>query len=163
MASGDTLAVFCPFDNEPPALNYATLDFRNNHPVLDFDDTTAEAAIFSALLPRNYGGGGITAYVHWSATAATSGTGGWTVEFERIGDGSQDTDADSFATAQTVTAATVPGTSGNVKITNVAIANGANIDSIAVGEKFRVRIKRDVANDNAAGDLELHGVELKET
>ncbi len=163
MASGDTLLVFVPQQNIPPASNYATPNVRNYHPTLDFDDTTAESAVFCGVLPRNYGAGGITVYVHWSAKSATSGTGGWTVEFERVGDGSQDTDSDSFATAQTVTAVTVPGTSGNVKISNVAVSNGANLDSIAVGEKFRLRIKRDTANDTASGDLELHAVELKET
>ena len=163
MASGNTLVVFYPTDNEPPATNYATFDTRNSHSVLDFDDTTAEAAIFSAVLPRKYAGGGITCYVHWSATSAVTGTVGWTIEFERIGDGQQDVDADGFATAQTVTAATVSATSGNVTITNVAVTNGANMDSIAVGELFRVRLKRDVATDTAAGDAEFHALELKET
>jgi hypothetical protein len=163
MATGDTLSRFFPQDNEPPTSNYATFDTRNSHPVLDFDDTTAEAAIFSDVLPRNYGGGGITVYIHHSPTSAVAGTSGWTVEFERIGDGQQDVDADSFATAQTVTAATVPGTSGHVDILNVAVTNGANMDSIAVGELFRLRVKRDVANDTATGDVELHAVELKET
>ena len=37
MASGDTLNVFTPLQNEPPASIYATLDVRNLHPVLDFD------------------------------------------------------------------------------------------------------------------------------
>ena len=163
MASGNTLLIFTPLMNEPPSSNYATLDTRNLHPVLDFDDTTQEAAIFSAVLPRHYAGGGITVYVHYSATSATSGTGGWDVSFERIGDSQQDVDSDGFATAQTVTAATVPGTSGHVDILNVAVTNGANMDSIAVGELFRLRIRRDVANDTAVGDLELHAVELKET
>lgn len=165
MASGDTLAKFLPYDNEPPATTPAAFDIRNGHPVLDFDDagTARLTAIFSDILSRNYGGGGITVYLTWSATSAVTGTVGWTVEFERVGDGQQDVDLDGFATAQTVTATTVPGTSGLTKITNVAISNGANIDSIAIGEKYRVRIKRDVANDNAVGDVELHCVELKET
>lgn len=162
MASGDTLATFGPLDNEPEASNYATLNTRNGHPVLEFDDTTAESAVFSFILPRNYGGGGITAYVHSAAASATSGTIGWTVEFERVGT-AQDTDADSYASAQTVTAATVSGTSGIVTIGSVAVSNGANMDSIAVGELVRMRIKRDVANDNAAGDAQLFAVELKET
>lgn len=102
-------------------------------------------------------------YVHWAATSATSGTGGWDVSFERIGAAQQDIDSDGFATAQTVTAATVDATSGNVSITNVAVSNGANMDSIAVGESFRLRIRRDVANDTATGDLELVAVELKES
>ena len=60
MASGDTLLVFHPFDNEPPSANYATLDIRNLHPVLDFDDSTDESAVFSAVLPWAYSGGGLT-------------------------------------------------------------------------------------------------------
>jgi hypothetical protein len=163
MATGNTLLVWRSADNEPPAANYATLDTRNGHLVLDFDDTTQEIAVFTAVLPRHYAAGGITVYLHWAATSATTGTVGWDVAFERIGAGSQDIDSDGFATAQTVTATTVDATSGNVKITNVAIANGANIDSIAVGEAFRVRVRRDVASDTATGDAELLAVELKET
>ena len=163
MASSDSLVVFAPAGNEPPTTNYATLDIRNNHLVLDFDATTAEGAVFTGVLPRHYAGGGITFYLHYSMTSATSGTCGWTVEVERVGDGSQDVDADGFASAQTITAVTVPGTSGHVDIVNVAVSDGANIDSIAVGEKFRVRVKRDVANDTGAGDAEFHALEMKET
>lgn len=148
--------------NEPPSSNYATFFLRNGHPYLAFDTTTQETAIFSGVLPRNYSGGGITVYLHWS-TSATTGTGGWDIAFERIGSAQQDIDSDGFATAQTVTAATVPATSGHVSITNVAVSNGANMDSIAVGELFRLRVRRDVANDTASVDLELLAVELKET
>lgn len=163
MASGDTILELFPQDNAPPASNAATPDTRNGHPVLDFDDTTAESAVFSRILPRHYAGGGITVYVHYSMTSAITGTCGWTVEFERVGDGQQDIDSDGFASAQTITAVTVPGTSGFVDIVNVAISNGANMDSIAAGEGFRIRLKRDVANDTAAGDAEFWGMELKET
>jgi hypothetical protein len=162
MASGNSLLMLTPLSMESPASAYATLDVRNLHPVLDFDDTTQEAAVFSAILPRHYAGGGLTCYLHWSATSAVTGTIGWDVAIERIGTG-QDTDSDSFASAQTVTAATVPGTSGVLAITNVAISDGANIDSLAVGELFRIRVRRDVANDTAVGDAELHGIEIKET
>ena len=160
MASGDTLAVFTPAQNEPPAANYATFDTRNAHLVLNFDTTTAEYANFSAVLPRNYAGGGITVYVTWMAASATTGTIGWTVAFERE---NTDLDADSFASAQTVTAATVSGTSGIPSVSSVAVSDGANIDSIAVGEVFRLQIKRDVANDTAAADAQLISIELKET
>ena len=163
MASGDTLLVFKPIDNEPPASNYATIDQRNSHMVLDFDTTTGEAAVFSGVIPRNYAGSGITVYIHYAMTSATTGTCGWLVGFERIGDAQQDIDSDGFAADQTVTAVTVDGTTGNVDIVNVAVSNGANMDSIAVGESFRLKITRDVANDTAAGDAELIAVELKET
>ena len=163
MASGDTLLAFFPPDNEPPASNYATLDIRNGHPVLDFDTTTAEAAIFTGVLPRNYAGSGVTVYIHAALTSATTGTLGWLVAFERMSDATRDIDADSFASDQTVTAGTVPGTSGVVLVSNVSVTNGVNMDSIAVGEAFRLRITRDVTNDTAAGDAELIAVELKET
>ena len=48
MASGDTLLTFTPASNEPPATVFATLDTRNAHPVLDFDDAANEDAVFSA-------------------------------------------------------------------------------------------------------------------
>lgn len=163
MATGQTLHVFTPLHNEPPTSNYATLDTRNGHPTLDFDTTTQEAAIFSGVLSRAYSGGGITVYAHFAATSATTGTIGWDVAFERVGAAQQDIDADGFATAKTITAVTVDATSGNVMIANVAFSNGAEIDSLAVGELFRLRVRRDVANDTAAGDAELVGVELKET
>jgi hypothetical protein len=163
MATGQTLITFYPQNAEPPSTNYATFALRNQHLVAQFDASTQEGLNFRAILPRNYGGGGITVYVHYAATSATTGTGGWDVSFERIGDGQQDIDSDGFATAQTITAATVPGTSGNIDILNVAVSNGANMDSIAVGEAFRLRVRRDVANDTASGDLELFAVELKET
>lgn len=163
MASGNTLLTFLPQNNEPPSTNYATLDTRNGHWVLDFDPTTGESAIFKGVLPRNYAGGGITVYVHYSMTSAISGTCGWTVEFERVSDSQQDIDSDGFASAQTITAVTVPGTSGHVDIVNVAVSNGVNMDSIAVGEGFRIRLTRDVANDDATGDAEFWAMELKET
>lgn len=162
MASGDTLCVFTPNNNEPPSTNYALINFRNGHPVLVFDPTTQWSAIFTGVLPRHYNGGGITVYVHW-ASEGTTNTVGWDVAFERIGDSQQDIDSDGFATAQVITAATVSATSGNVSITNVAISNGANIDSIAVGEAFRIRLRRDVATDTSASNAQVLALELKET
>ncbi len=164
MASGNTLVVFTVHANEPPASNYATFDTRNSHAVLDFDDTTGEGACFTGIMPRNYSDTtGVTVYLHWMATSATSGTIGWLVAFERMGDGGTDQDADSFASDQTVTAETVDGTSGIMDVSNVAVTKGANMDSVVAGDTFRLRVTRDVANDTAAGDAELISIEIKET
>ncbi len=154
--------VFRPRDNEPPTSNFATLDTRNAHPVLDFDTTTQETAIFSDMISSAYGGGDITVAVTAALTSATSGTLGWDVTFERVGT-AQDIDSDGFATAQTITAATVPGTSGFLITLSVSITAGAaGTDSLAAGEAYRLRIRRDVANDTAAGDAELWAVVVTE-
>jgi hypothetical protein len=161
-ASGDTLAIFKPQQNEPPATVYATLNVRNGHLVLEFDTTTQWAAIFAGRMPRNYAGGNFVVSLTWMAASATSGTGGWDVTFERD-NGTADVAADHWATAQTVTATTVPGATGTLIVTTVTITAGAaGTASIAAGDDFRIRIRRDVANDNAAGNLQLVSVEIKE-
>lgn len=165
MASGDTLLTFHPYNNEPPASDYATLDLRNNHPVLDFDKDTDESAVFSAVMPRNYAGTtGITVYIHWSADGVTINDVIWDVYFERIGDGQLDIDGDDFAAAQSVTD-TAPGTDGFVTIANIPFTDGAQMDSIAVGELFRLKITRDADNgsDDLDADAQLHAIEIKET
>lgn len=164
MASGDTLVTFIPQANEPPSSNYATLDLRNSHPVLDFDDTTNESAVFSAIMPRNYAGTtGVTVYIHYAMTSATADTIDWDVSFERIGDQQLDIDGDSFAAVNSVDDTTVPGTSGNVDIVSVTFTDGVDMDSVAVGEGFRLKVTRDAASDDATGDAELRFVEIKET
>lgn len=163
MASGDTLFSQVAVAGAPPASNYATMDRRNIIDVMDFDDTTQETLYFVFEMPRNYAAGGVTVYAAWMATSATTGTIGWDISFACMNDANQDVDSLAFATAQTITAATVDGTSGKIKTTNVAITNGANMDSTAAGEWCCMRIRRDVANDTATGDAELIGVEVKET
>jgi len=163
MASGDTLLIFHPYNNEPPSSNFATLDTRNQHPVLDFDGGTNEDAVFSAVMPQNYDGGGVTVYIHYSMESDTTNDIDWDAAFERVGDQQQDVDSDSFATAQSVDNTTVPGTSGLVDIVSIAFTDGAQMDSVAVGEKFRLKITRDAASDTSTTDAELHAVEIRET
>jgi hypothetical protein len=162
MASGDTLLIFTPYMNEPPTSTYATLDFRNVHPVLDFDGATNESAVFSGVMPQHYGGGGVTVYIHYSSDG-TSGDADWDVAFERIGDQQLDVDGDSFAAANSINNTTVPGTSGNVDVVSVAFTDGADMDSVAAGELFRIKVTRDAANDTSTDDLQLHAVEIRET
>lgn len=163
MGSGDTLLIFSAQHNEPPSSNYATIDTRNEHLLLDFDASTDEAGVFSGVLPQNYGGGGVTVYLHYAMSSATSGNVDWDAAFERIGDQQLDIDSDSFASVQSVDNTTVPGTSGNVDVVSIAFTNGAQMDSVAAGEAFRLKVTRDASNDTAAGDAELIKVEIRET
>ena len=156
MASGDTLLEFVPTSNEAPAANYATLDTRNSRPCLDFDAAANESAVFSAIMPRAYAGGGITVYLTWAMSTAVSGDVDLDIAFERVGDGLLDIDGDSFAAAQSVDNTVVPGTSGLTKIVSIVFTH-AQAASIAVGEYFRVKVTRDAVSDTAAGDLEQIG------
>ena len=164
MASGDTLLIFLPQHNEPPSSNNALFDTRNSHPVLDFDDTSNWDAVFTGIMPRHYAGTtGVTVYIHYAMSSAVAGDIDWDAAFERIGDQQLDIDGDSFAAVQSVDNTTVPATSGLVDIVSIAFTDGAQMDSVAVGESFRLKITRDAASDTAAGDAELVAVELKET
>jgi len=163
MAAGDTLLIWTALANEPPDDDFATFDTRNSHPVLDFDAAADEYAVFSGVLPRHYAGGGLTARLHFAMSSATSDTVIWQVSVERVGEGEQDIDADGFAAAQSSGAVTVPATSGHVAVAEVAFTDGAQMDSLAVGEGFRLRVMRDAVNDDATGDAELRWVELLET
>lgn len=155
--------VFKPYDNEAPTSNYATLDTRNSRPVLEFDTTTQETAIFSSVLPTSYGGNGLTVDVYFAADTATTGTIGWDAAIERIDASSLDTDGDSFAPAKTITAVTVPGTSGQILKSSVSFSSGSEMDGLLAGEAFRLRIRRDVANDTATGDAQLFYAVIRET
>lgn len=163
LAKIKTLVTFRPPQNEPPASNFATIDTRNSHPVLDFDATTNECTNFTFIMPQAYSGGGVTIYIHYAMTSATSGDVDWNAAFERIGDQQQDIDADSFAAAQSVIDTTVPATSGNVDVVSIAFTNGAQMDSCAAGEACRIQLCRGASADTATGDAELVMLEMRES
>ena len=50
-------------------------------------------------------------------------------------------------------------------MTTIAFTDGAQIDSLAVGESFRFKVTRKVADagDDMAGDAEILRCEIKET
>lgn len=162
MASGDTLVVFTPFMSESTSTAAATFDTRNMHPVLDFDASASENTMFSSVMPQAYAAGGITAYISWAMTSATSSCVAWAGAWERIGDGLLDIDADSFAGA-TSGLFTVAGTAGCVIIDSLAFSNGSEMDSVATGEGFRFKFSRIAGSDGATGDAELRFLELRET
>ena len=153
-----TFHVFTPTRNQPPASSFATLDTRNSALVLDFDDATVESAVFVGRAPEAATfGSGIVVKIDWMATSATTGNVRWRAEFER---GTTDLDSDSFDTATEATGA-ANGTSGIATTTDITCTT---IDSIAAGDRFRVRISRvgnDGTNDTMSGDAELVSVELR--
>lgn len=162
MASGNTLIEFFPAGGEPPASNYATIDTRNSHIVLDFDSGTAESVCFTGVMPSHYAGGGITVDLTWMATSATSGDVVWGASYEENDPNNVDLDADSFGTETTGTG-TANGTSGKTTKTSLNISH-ANCGSPAAGDAFRLKIRRVAADgsDTMTGDAELLAVHVKE-
>lgn len=147
--------------NEPTASNYAIIVTRNQHPVLQFSDVTQQSAVFRGRVPATANvAQGCYVYLQWCAVP-TTGTVGWDVSFERIVASGLDIDADSWGTAQTVTATTVSGTSGITLQTSAAFTQAQLPASLAVGDQYRVRIRRDVATDTAAGFAQLLQVEVR--
>ncbi len=167
MASGDTLLIFEPKNNDPPATIYATLDTRNLHPVLDFDAAADEEAVFPIFLPKAYGGGGITITLIWMASTATSGNVVWQAAFERHVDDGFDLDSDGFAAFNNGGQDVAPSASGEVSYDTVTFTDGVDMDSLAANESGRLKIRRDAdstdATDDMAGDAELLRVIVKET
>lgn len=167
MASNDTLAFFEPHQNMPPSSAFATIDTRNGYMVLDFDDTTDESAIFWGFMPRNYAGGGVTATIGWMSTDTTI-TGGhqarWDLQFLSITDDADDLDTKAFAAAQSVSSDEASA-SGELDFATITFSNGAQMDSVAAGEPFLLKLTRDAnhADDDLTGDAEVIFIELKET
>lgn len=164
MASGNTLVVFGPNDNEPPSANYATLDTRNGVPCLDFDGATDEEAVFSGVLPEHYAGGGLTVILKVAFSSAISGDSRWQADIER---GTTDIDSDSFTGSFQSAGGTANATSGITTDVSIAFTSGAQMDFLAAGERFRLKIRRDADGtsgvDDIVTDAELFAVHIKET
>jgi hypothetical protein len=144
--------------NQPPATNFATLDTRNSIAVLDFDDTTDESAIFVSVCPQGANlASGLSIRLIWTATTATSGACVWDASLERM---TTDIDANSFDTAQSVTA-TTNAISG---VPNYSTITLTTIDSLTAGDGFRLKINRNASNasDTMTGDAELIAVEVEQ-
>lgn len=162
MSSGDSLLIWGPYSNEPPTgASYATLDYRNSRPCLDFDAGGSEMAQFSAVLPRTYAGGGLTVTHTIAFTSATTGSAQIQGAFER-GGSVLDFDDNSFATAVSAVVNVSPN-SGSATIVSIAFSDGAGIDNLQVGEYFRYKLTKLGEIDTATGDMELFAVELRET
>lgn len=163
MASGDLLAEWTAIGGEPPSTVPATLVVLNNQMMLEFDDTTDEGVYFSGILADHYAGGGLTLSLHWTSESAISGNCVWTGAVERQ-DVTHAMGSDSFATAQTVTAVS-PGTANTKEIDVITFTSGAQMDSLAANERFRLFVTRDAnhASDTMVGDARLIHVALHET
>lgn len=165
MSSGDTLLVRTVNAATFPTSNAPVFDWRNNHLVLDFDDTVDQTCYLSGVMPRQYGGSGATVRVYWMGNTQTSGDVVWAVAWERHQDNAFDLDSDGFAADQWIDALT--GTVGGyLRYSDIPFSN-AQIDGLLVGESFRLRLHRDADNtyatDTLTDNAEFARIEVRET
>lgn len=158
-AKGQTLLTLLPAGDEPPATSYATWGLRNQHPFIDYTSGGSLVANWTQVLSRNYSGNGLSIVVNYVTASATSGTAQFKMAVERDNAGASIA-TDNFATAQTATAATVPGTSGLVGQFTIPISAGANMSSAVAGDQVRFQLTR--GTDTATGDMEVLSVEVRE-
>lgn len=172
MASGDVVGLIGRII--PPATSYATPDARvggsspaESFPVWDFDDTTAEYLDLYGILSPSYAGGGLTIVLPWSATSATTNAVVWRAAFRRIADDAEDVDTSQTYDYNQATADTAPTASGEISLPTITFTNGADMDSLAAGEPFVLRVGRlpSDAGDTMTGDAELwpERILIKET
>lgn len=159
MASGQIFGLI----PTPPGTLSAPLDWlvgastpAENAPIAVYADAAAAYMDFYGTL-QGYGGGGLTLKLRWSALAVVTNNAVWQAAFRRVAD-----DAEDFNTTahtydfNTVTAA-APSAVGEISYDNITFTDGADMDSIADGEVFVLRILRDPAHasDNLADTAQL--------
>lgn len=165
MASGDTLCVLHPYNNEPPSSAYATLDTRNGRPCLDYDASTDESAVFSGIMPQNYAGTtGVDVIIKWAASSDNNNAHAcyWDAAFENWS--ALDLDGDSFAAVNSQSG-NPNATLGIITSTTIQFTDGADMDNVAAGDPFRLKVTRDADNgsDDMTGDAEIFAIEIRET
>ena len=164
MASGDTLIRFTAYEATYPTTEPAFPGMRNEVPVMWFEDGQDTRVEFSGFMPRYYDSGGVTATLGWMAETATSGNCRWEVAWKSVTDDADDLDTKSFASAQNATDAAASA-SGEVAYHTDTFTDGAQIDSVAAGEYFRLEVFRNGnhGQDSINDDVQLIFVELRET
>lgn len=171
MASGNIVGQIG--DIVQPTTAFATFDTRTgastpteNVPLYDFDDSTAEYLDIYCRL-ESYAGGGLTITLDWSATTATSGDVIWGAAIRRIADDAEDMDVAHTYDFNDASADTAASASGERSRASITFTNGADMDSLADGETFILRIRRNAAagGDTMTGDAELWAwsIVIKET
>jgi len=165
MASGDRLGFWDATNNHPPSSGFAQYDTRNSHPILRFDPSTVEDAIFSGEMPPWYAGGSVKLRLFVGFDTATTGASRWQTDFERTQDAVLDVDADSFSGTFQNNGLTVPGTAGIFTWLEITHTSG-QMDGVVAGDPFRIKVRHDATGttgtDDATGDHELMFVEMVE-
>lgn len=114
---------------------------------------------------HGYNGSGITVFFNLLGDAAgASGNVRMQAAVERLQSGTTDTSSTNYAAAQAATCA-INATIGVVTTFSIAFTSGAQMDSLAAGEAFRITLQRLGADalDTYNGEVSLEFIYLRET
>lgn len=147
----------------PPATTAATFNTfagtstpAETIPTLDFDAATDEFMDFYGEA-RGYGGGGLTLTIPWISAAATTGDCIWNAAIRAIPDDAEDLNTTAHTYDVNAVTSTTASAAGEVQYADITFTDGADMDSLANGEAFILRLSRDANNgsDTLAGDALL--------
>jgi len=122
--------------------NPATFNTRNNHGILNFDDSVNKSILFEGVMNPNYDDGTLTIKIYWTAIAII-GDVVWEVAWERMNSNSLNIDSDSFAAARSETTTTHL-VSGIINVTLITFTK-IDMDLIAAGDPSRIKVTRETA------------------
>ncbi len=158
MASGQIFGLI----PNPPAATAAPLDWlagastpAENLPMAVYADAASAYMDFYGVL-QGYGGGGLTLKLKWSASVTTNNCV-WQAAVRRIADDAEDMDTTAHTYDFNTVTAAAPSAVGEASYDNITFTDGVDMDSLADGEAFIVRVLRDPAHasDNLAGTANL--------
>lgn len=153
-----TIRQFSALDNHPPSTLYAQFNTRNGLAVLDFDPATLWNSVFIGIVPNDAVlTSGLSIILTWLPLSGTTGAAGWGAAIDNANTG---LNADSYDTASTSVFTTVSGTLGTLVTTTLTLTT---IDSLAVGNAYKLKIFRDAANasDTCTVNAQLFAVEVR--
>jgi hypothetical protein len=160
--SESTALNFAAKDAVLPATDFMTWDNTYGRLVLLAPESVDQYVDFTGVLDH-YSGGGLTVDIFWTANG-TSGNVVWQAAIERFQTGTLVITSDSFAAFNSVTDAT-EGVANVANKATITFTDGADMDSLADGEMFRIRIQREGTNaaDTVNTDTRLFGIRIIET
>lgn len=172
MASGDVVVMI----NEvmPPSTSFPQFAIRigasspaEQVPYWAFDAAADEYLDFYCRL-QGYAGGGLTFTLTWMAATATTGGVLWALAIRREADDAEDIDVAQtydYNEVRDVAASA----SGENSYFNITFTDGADMDTLANGEDFILRLRRRGSDntastgDDMAGDAQFRALVGKET
>ena len=159
-----TRAVFLPISAEFPTSAFPALKKdAQDRMLLAFDASSDENVYWTGIAPQGLTGT-ITLVVSYYMASATSGAVRFQAALEAV-TAADATDLDAGVSFDTDNSngATVPGTAGYLGQLSITMTNA---DSMAVGDLFRLRLRRDAdgtsGTDDASGDCHVLAVELRD-